>query len=771
MIRLIPHPRCALRHFPSLSRPLGFALLLLALGSTSAAAEAQSLLSLPKNGAAYKIVRGPSVIVRLALAKDGKGERRLVIDDKTPDCKMSRESIHGGTRFTFACKIEDKVLGKFTLKTEMDVLEIDKRGPYSLTPRVTKVASGVAVTSVGLQVQILDGSRVESLVIPAFSGGEFDEPASSIPLGKPVDLGSSHSMQMTSYYGQDGKGLLLYCEDPQGTKPKRLIFESQRLGRSKAFTIAIEYPMPDAHKGGLERSAPVATRIEPYQFDTQLESGWYRAAKIYRKWLEKNATGRRGILQRGRFEDRKDVPKWCKEIDLFLSEQFGWYPKGSQVKKPLLHLRRLKKELDLDHVLVGLWFSGKRGDPLGRAGSWLPDLGAVTQFHALKKDGIRFAGYTFPGAFDPQNPLYGPLEMYRHTSDDRKGKPRTTFGGFDSLGKPITLNRMDVAASELAQWYRILGMFHSAFSGYSGFYSDLPATVGFPDWKRRPALELGMTESSMLGFRNILDMTRIGAYEAGHEFVQFHEAAFEWLIPAASFGQGAVGTIGRAYKDDTRTRGVPMFQAVYSGYTQFWPADEGFGPQTLLFLPDAYGPVSESNMTRLLAKGFTWGAVLNSSEPWLPTGKLFWEVSGSQAQMEATLHHKKTLKNLVALRDRARKWLAYGEMLANPVIGGDRITVTVKKFFGDVTPVDQSFRMRMVPTTAWKAKDGSIRLVAANGSRKKGTVKISLEGLGFRKAKGLRDTNTKEVFKADKQRRIVVPVRAGTGRLLEIIED
>ena len=742
----------------------------LILGSLPSATGAQSLIPMPKNGAAYKFERGPSIVVRLVLAKDGSGEKRLILDDKTPGILLSSQPISGGTRFQMALPIDDPILGKFTIESELDAIAITGTSSYSLTPRVTKVAPSVAVKSIGVELQLLDGPRTESLAIPTFSGGEFDEPASTIPLGQTIERAASHSMQMTAYYGQDGTGLLVFSEDPRGTKPKRLVFGSSLIGVRKAFQMAIEYEMPNAHLGGIPRSAPVPTRLHPYDFDFLLEKGWFRAGKIYRSWLEENATGQFGILEMGRFEDRKDVPQWCKEIDLLLSEQFGWYQTASQVAYPLLHLRRLKTELGLDNVLVGLWFSGDKTTPLGRAGTWLPDPGAVAQFLALKTDGIRFAGYTIPGAFDPNNPLYGAMGFDQHTMEDRNGVVRTDFGGLDANGKPIILNRMDVAATQLWQWYLVLGLYHSAYSGYSGFYSDLPATVGIADWLRPPNMDIGVTEEAYLGYRAMLEMTKIGASMVNEDFVQFHEAAFEWLVPTANFGQGAVGTVGRAYKDDTNTRGIPLFQAVYSGYTHFGPADGGFGAQTLLFVPDAYGPSADDNMTGMLAEGFTWGAVLNCSEPWLAAGHLFWEVPGPQDYLDAMLHHKKALKNLVALRDLARPWLGYGEMLGSPVVEGDESPIVVKKFFEGSEPVDQTFQKLIVPTTAWKAKDGSIRVVAANGSTKPAKVMVSLERLGFRKGKGLRDTQTKEEFAVGKNFTVEVTVMGGTGRLLEIIE-
>ena len=302
-------------------------------------------------------------------------------------------------------------------------------------------------------------------------------------------------------------------------------------------------------------------------------------------------------------------------------------------------------------------------------------------------------------------------------------------------------------------------------SGFSGFFVDAPAMVGVPDFRRPAGKALGTTEAAFQGFGNILRRTQEGARLFQRDFVHLHEAAFEWLIPNAA-AQGATGVLGRAFPNEARTRGIPFFQTVYSGYTMFWPADEGLGTQTLAFLPEAYGPMQDSNMSRLLAEGFTWGTILNSSELNLAEGKLFYELDIAEPAKSMFQHHKTVLKNLIALRARARPWLVYGEMLNNPVVAGDMVDVHVQLLFGSKLS-NETFKKIAVPTTAWRAADRSIRLVAANGSRTKKRVTVDLKRIGLSGDYELVDIKSRSSFgPSGKNGTITFEVPGGQGRLL-----
>lgn len=711
-------------------------------------------------GAAAALGRGPTISVRLLRAADGSGAARFLIDRRTPGCVHRVAPINGGHRHHYRCSFTDPALGSFKLDAELDVL--GRNGQYDLLARITGVPSALAVSSLGIELELRDVRGVQSLLIPVFSGGEFVEPATTIPPKSPIDTSVAHSVQATAYYGDDGSGLLLFVLDPAATKPKHYFASSGRsLAGQPVTRFAFEFYLPNTHLGGRQAATPVAMRIVPYSYDPTLGPGWYTAAKLYRAWVEASTRRPGGILERGPLETRSDVPTWMREIDLFNHDRYGWYPGHATVPNPLFALRRYKTELGAKHMLVGLWFWNDACTPLGRHGSWLPLAGTVQQVRALLADSIRFAGYTF-ASFDVLYPNFLPLGFDKHAVQDRNGNPKTYF--ILSKGQKNTLWFMDVASPAMAEWFEILGRFHASFSGISAFYFDFPATVENEDF-HRPSGDLGISEDAYRGYGEMMRRARKGGLSVGREFSAYHEAAYEWLIRSTPTGEGPNGVVGRAYPGEARTRGVPFFQSVYSGYSLFWPADELYGPAYLTFLPDAYGDPRKSNMSRLLAEGFTWGHILNSSDFALKDGKLFWEAKVAEPLHSMLQHHKKLLGNLIALRRLARPWLVYGEMMQSPVAGGDSVDMTIQVLFGAKLS-NETFRKLAVPTTAWRAKDGSLRLVAANGGRTAAAVDLDLRRVGLTGAWHLADVQTKEKFQPDAQGRIRVRVPGGTGRLL-----
>lgn len=713
-------------------------------------------------GAAGSLARGPALAARILRAADGSNAARFLIGLHTPGCEHKVVPIPGGHRWQFRCGLQHPGLGTFRLDAELDVTGPAADGSWDLRARITSMPAGLAVSSLGIDFEMLDGAGTETLMIPAFSGAEFVEPATTIPLTSPIDTSVAHSLQASAYYGDDGTGVLVLARDPTAMKPKHFLAASgKNQAGQRTVSFAFEYYMPNPHVGGRPAATPVATAVVPYSYDPTLSPGWYEAAKIYRSWLEANARGKGEILERGRLESRKDVPRWIKEVDLFNAERYGWFPHKATVKNPLFALRRYKTELGARQVFVGLWFWNDVCSPLGRQCSYLPLPATKNQVQAMLADDIRFAGYTFPW-IDVANPLFRALHFDRHAVEDRSGNPKTTDLFFK--GKKQLHWILDVASPLVADWWEILAGFHASWSGLSGFYFDFPATVESADF-RRPSGDLGITESAYRGFKEMMRRAQEGAASVGREFASYHEAAYEWLIPVTPTGEGATGVIGRAYPGETRTRGIPFFQTVYSGYTMFWPADELLGTAHMLLVGDAYGDPRRSNISRLLAEGFTWGHILNSSDFALADGKLFWEVAVAEPLKSFFQHHKKTLRNLIALRHLARRWIVYGEMLNSPVAGGDETDVTIKiPFRGQLS--QETFRKLAVPATAWRAQDGSIRIVAANGGRATAAVSLNLRRIGLPASWKLVDVRTNETFGPDRRGHIRLTVAGGTGRLL-----
>ena len=717
-------------------------------------------LKLP-SGAAFSLNRGPTISFVVVEAATGAKNERLRLDSKTPGVKTTKRTLSTHSEFKFEAQLVTKLHGTIAVEGVLELYP-KRSGPlpvHDLIARITKIPAPLAVAALGVDLEFTDTSREEAVVIPVFSGGEYRQPHRVIQVSEPVDTGNAHGVQTTAYYANDGSGLLVHSVDPKGTEPKHFRFAVTDLTR-KSFRTTIEYFLPDTDKGGVAVATPLPIRVEPYRFDPATQDGWFVAAKLYRKWLEANATGKDGILERGRLETRVDVPKWMKELDLLITEQYGWFPKETKEPYPLLLLHKFQKDVGAQNVLLALWSWEDRTNDWGRVGTYFPNLATMLQVLALQTVGIRTLGYTNPTSFDVKSPGWTIWDMAKETIEDRNGVSQSVRFGSD------TFFLMDPASARLGEWYHVLGLFHSSIIGMSGFFSDAPVTAAHADFRRPNGQERGTSELGYLGFRNIMAKTQAGARAVGRDFVQIHEVAFEWLIPAANGGQGAVGLVSRPYRDDARAVGIPFFQAVYSGYTLFWPADEGLGTQTLVFVPNAYGPFRENNMSRLLAEGFVLGGVLNASELALPVGKLSYELTLDPETDASLRHHKTVLTNLIKLRRAARPWLVYGELLPNCVERGQRVTMTVKRPFGTVF-VDQTFNKLAVPTRAYKAKDGSVRIVCANGNNFDAGIQIDVSRLGL-SGKTLIDTQTNETFRINPKGVAQVKVKAATGRLLAI---
>lgn len=746
------------RRFQSLARSAPCVLALFAATTFGAPPVAAQCLPRFPSGHAWRSLRGPSLSFTVLVAADQSNETRFRLDQDTPNVRYRVRFAGNALRHHFEATLSAPGLGSFDVSAEVDVccLRIQPLS-FDLDARVEVARQDLAVSRIGFEVTHEDMPGEQAWLVPVFSGGEFVEPFDSIPLAEPVDTGIGNSMQVHAYYSQDGSGLMMFALDPRGTTPKRFTYTSGREGSPEIKTVraTMDYVLPNANQGGLRAATLAKTRIAYYQYDACSMPGWYPAAKIYRDWLECNACGDGEILAQGRLETRRDTPEWMRNVDLLVNEQFGWYPDLSLVPDPLLNLVRLKNDLQADNVVAALFFWWNRTSPLGLAGSYYPLPQTVAQVTALEAFGIRTIGYTNPGVFDTANPFY--------TSKNIATEVVETLGGAPLfLGPEVSV---DLTSPVIADHWQELGAYHASTSSMSGFFCDAPAQAGIPDWRRPTGKDAGVTEESYLGYKDLLARMQRGAKSVNRDFVNSHEAAFEWLIPVANFGQGAVGVIGRAYKDEARTRGVPFFQTVYSGYTLFWPAEEGLGWQTILFTPDPFGDLTKNAISRLMAEGVTWGGIPNHSEFVLYTGLIYNELPLPQPILAAFVHHGNLTRNCIALRKRARPWLVFGEMLNSPAVGGDMVDVIVKRPF-DFVFFDQTFHKFAVPTQAYRAKNGSVRVISVNGGTTAASVDLDMRRTGVR-CRGLIDVDSRETFFADRRTGLIrVSVDGGTGRIL-----
>jgi hypothetical protein len=725
------------------------------------------IVPLPASGDSYQLLRGVLPSVELVRARDGKLSERLILDPADPELSHTSTPINGGVRHVLRGKLLTQSFGSIPIDVSVDVY---RRGgtSFDLTLHYDAVPSELAVQNLGLVLEFVDQPGVQCALVPAFSGSVFEEPASSIRATAPIDLGFAASMQCSSYWSRaDGSGLQIRMLDPTGNEPKRMRYEPLSLSAQPVLRMDVQYWLPETELGGQARSTPYPIRIEGYGFDPNDEAGWRPAAALYREWLVQEATETGELLERGPLADRQDMPSWVQNLDLLVTEQFGWYPAQSLVPDPLLAVERHKKELGARNILLALWSSGDLSSPYGLAGSWFPRAGSVKQFKKLRDAEVYVSTYTYPQVFDLRNPLLFNFQLWRGAVERRNGSFVITSG---NLGEPYLL--MDVADPTLTNWFSLLAQFQARDLGVSGFYTDLPVAAGTPDFRRPLGLPTGTSRVGYEGFARLHRAMQKGASSVKRDFVSFHESCFEWLVRASTLGQGTTDLFGRAYPNETRSYSAPFFQSVFSGYTSFWPADPGLGTQTLEFVPDAYGPLEQFNISRLLAEGVTLGAVPNTSELFLREGLLFYEKKFGDPPLDDWLqHHRQVLGEAVALRQKARDWLAFGQMLNDPWVEGDVAKMELNVAYAGVGIVSETYSKRVVSCAAWRSPDDETRIILFNGSDGTGTAVLEPRRLGMRSTRALVDVQTQESFEGSwnsqlKRWWIKVPVEGGKWRIL-----
>lgn len=717
------------------------------------------LAPLPAVGASFQLTRGLLPMLYLVTAADGGNAERVYIDPDDDDISVSDDD--NGT-YTLSGTVTTEAHGSFSPTVTLTASG-DAASGYTVSVSATGIPSTSALTAIGFALEASkDANHTHYLLSPVFSGMIFEDPHDLI--ADAHDLNYSCSMQCMAYWSSDGTGLAIHGTDATGYKPKYFRFEP--INSDADLRITVGTWLPGDNVGGQDGSTLCSWKVLPYHFNPSREDGWEHAAKLYRNWLIANATGSGNILEQGAVADRSDTPTWLKQLELMVTDIASWYPDSATVADPFTNLTTHQTELECTNILLALW-SWTRDANEGKVGTWYPSTELAGEIATLLGNSIRTSGYTWPHAFDQANDAYSSVSGY--TAEDRDGNVQTETGSGN------TYSVMDVAQTGLATYYQNLASYHATNFSVRGFYTDLPTASGTQDYDRGEGYENGRSYQGYAGMAAIQQAMIAGGPE-GSDWAIFHEACFEWLIRSSNLGQGTTLTYARVVPGDSRSYGVPFFQRVYSGYTMFWPADPALGTQTTAVVPTAYGAFTEFNISRLQAEGVCLGGVPNTSEVYMPGGEMFYEHTVGDSAIDAWLqHHKVVLKSAIALRAAAREYIAHGQMLADPRDSGDEASMTLNVYYLSLGDTEaETYTKPTIHTRAFKADDGTVRVVAFNGSNASASTSIDPSRIGMRKAKRLVDVTDATAYPvvadADSRSRVAeVTVGAGEYRILEVV--
>jgi hypothetical protein len=697
-------------------------------------------------GAAYRIARGLSVVAYIREVGGVGPAIRHVFD--ADSCDARGEHLPGVVRVSFECSIVSPHIAPDDPSYEATIYRVSARldltvadpGTLDVEPSIQVLPPNLGVEEVGVQVVFADDIRGSHLLIPAFTGYVMDDPVRELPSFR-TRLNHGESVQATAFYHDDGSGVLAFAVDPRGTQPKQFEFYShgERSEGKKEYgtEMAILWTASNSHVGGGPVVSPFTIRFVPFAGD------WYDSAQIYRKWIQRD--GQDGILRRGKLIDRTDVPDWLIETDVLFFDNGGWYTGDHSSSEQMRQYANLASELGADQSLLGLWEWMDPDDPDAGLGGYRPRPGLSDDLFYLEAQGVRSLGYTRFLSFSSKHSAFPELQDY--LCQDRYG---------ELTGNPLEVDA-DLSSPFWVEYYSRWAAEARGYTGLSAIFHDNVA-ANQADFVRPHGGDLGHTASAYEGMGEI-------AWELGESvpsgFASFHEVAMERLIPTMDI-EGATNYWHRIVPGRKSSHAVPFFTTVYADYTLRWPADDGFGP---LNIASAYlfNPVT---MTRVLARGFTYGNLLNTSEFPGPIPLRQWTVqylvdnnvneAFARHFISQVRHYYDFLRASIAIRERGRDFLVFGRLLRDPWIAGDRLPVTVAVTYpGNLVGKQETFDEPAIYTTAWQAPDGRQAVVAANPGMEPALATVDLARAGFSDVRELVDEHVG----------VAIPVEYGQAKL------
>jgi len=461
-----------------------------------------------------------------------------------------------------------------------------------------------------------------------------------------------------------GGGLYLGAHDPAATHKQFVCTPDPDNGRLRLAII--NYP------AGMGRAA---RQYElPYDAAVGAFAGdWYEAARIHRRWAIADAPW----MSHGEVRTRESTPQWLKEVDIWCLGSGGPADVVEPVKRfaayfgvpTAVHWYNWHQIPFDDHYPE--YFPIKAGFAEGVAG--------------LQAAGVRVMPYINGRLWDPRTDSWASEHAEAACAKDEHLKRyEETYGS----GVPLV-----VMCPYTEKWQeKVSGLVDRLVNecGVDGVYVDQISAAGAKlCFDPNHGHDVGGGGFWAAGYRRLLQKARQKLPRG--RMLTTEENADPWIDLLDAFL--LVNT------PPSWGEVIPLYPAVYSGRTIT------FGFQYLVGGDLDRGLPFRAKM----ARAFAWGAQLG----WV----------GPEILQEKYAREAEYLRNLARCRRRAHDFLAFGEMLAPPVVRGvSLIAIEGKGAFGP----DYRLQLPAVISSAWRADNGDLGIVLTNMTDEQQTASLHL---------------------------------------------
>ena len=546
----------------------------------------------------------------------------------------------------------------------------------------------------------------ERLAVPVGLGQETNDPRTMLCHGnggKPQRFTRGYpgllSMQFVAWYGQDGPGLYLACDDSTGMRKALAAWGSDH----EQVNMEVVHHPENRAAGQSQHLLPYGVCLEAFQGD------WITAARRYRTWALQQPWACQSRLHRGQ------VQPWALDTGL-------WVWNRGRSPGVLGPAEELQKRLGLPVSVFWHWWHGciyDRGYP-----EYLPPREGTESFRKAvaqsHQAGIHSSVYTACRAWCASTQSWQAEKPEPYTAKTETGEPLSRM-----LNKFLP-NRMYIMCNSTPFWQdRYGGIAEEIFTSLEvdGIYLDV-ACVNVPCFDPNHGHPVGGGNYWIEGFGTTTKGIRKRC-DGDRSVVLAGEFSGEnWLPHLDLFLNLDVSR--ERYSANIRWDTIPMFPAVYHRhavnygsyssltmppYAEFWPAEHA-PVEPLALLDRKYSRQFYLEQART----FVWGQQPMIAN-FLP--RLFDDRPEEMA----------FLMRLARVRSRALKYLLRGEFLRPPAMNVpetdsefSRVSIYAGRGGGATSTTK---RHPLVLAGAWRADDGSMAVAVASVADK--PLRLSLD--------------------------------------------
>ncbi len=470
-----------------------------------------------------------------------------------------------------------------------------------------------------------------------------------------------HGMQFNALYG-DGRGLYVAEHDPEA-RVKDLTWSPQKQTETLNFTITHAlggWAGPELIK---DYESPGDVVIGPF------DGEWFDAALLYREWALTAPWCAKGPIHA-----RTDYPQWLAQAPYWT---IGGLSNERSVQTQVDIAQTFGLPIGVCHA-YGWWFQPHQDD--GYPDYFPPRLGSDglrRSIQSLQRSGMRVVPYVNGLLWDKDT------ESWR-ADDAQKGAIKGPEGQVLVLKFSGNKHVAMCPASKL--WRRKSADFTKELLGRYGvdgvYYDFLTAQFGDCYDPDHGHIICG-GDFWVKSAREYYGQMRRHIKKINPNAIVTGEHNAEWIIDILDT---------QLTMSDERGPGLPMFQAVYHGYTLLYGLPGNRGPYRGDLEPQTVG---------------RWWLAGNQNG-WYGQAPIVVRAMRGNPDAQKWLPHAKNYLNLLHCHHHfARPYLAYGQMLRPPHIDGSLPAVQIESPRG-------AWRIPIVDGSAWKAPDGSVGLFFLN---------------------------------------------------------